>query len=447
MAGPPKKPGSPPSVRGRPQGGLPGSSGSPDRGGAARGGARQDARAVSFEAGRALQRALDSAPAAAVSTKVEGPSRRTAERALAAAETVEVSVAARPITKELVAFRLEELRRLISMTEPRAFGTPIAMGDEVELDMLGYLEGQVFLAQQATWFDLKPNPFLPGLFEALAGVVPPDNVVLQLRLPAHYPVEEQRNKVAAFAVTVRRAQHRIMPEADDPIFLQLTHRKVKTRKELEEVLKAELVEERARLCVDEAKFAFLRQLYTRIGLDDDVPDELVDEELRNRWKQQIGDAMALHGVSVDEQKRSLAEFATTNLRAEARRTVWEHRCLEAIADAHAIEASEAEVNKLIHEMTPLIRSSDIDAVLYQNATLSKDIVKNLRLHRALLMLLGKARVKFVDAPPSAGALSPLVPAGSGASSSSASGAPPSSGASKPGTDVTAARGLRRPSGR
>jgi trigger factor len=432
MAGPPKKTGSTPSVRGRPQGapgaGAGGGGGSRD--------VRKDARAVSLEAGRALQRALDAAPAAQVATKAEGPTRKTAERALASASTIEVKVAARPITRELVQWRIDELRRLISMPEPRAFGQPVAVGDEVELDLLGYIDGKVFLAQQSSWFDVRGNPFLPGLFESLVGVVPPDNVVLQLRLPADYPVEDLRGKVAAFAVTVQRAQRRIMPDADDPIFLQLSHRKVKTLKELEQKIEAELVEERARLCVDEAKYTFLRQLYVRVGLDDDVPEELVDEELRNRWKTQLGDAMALHGVSVDEQKRSLAEFSNDRQKAEARRTVWEYRCLEAVADLNGIEANEAEVHKLIHDMAPPIRSSDIEGVLYQNANLSKETVKSLRLHRALLLLLGKAKVTFGDVPAGERLLPPLVPTGSGATGGS--------GAARPAGDVTAARGLRRP---
>lgn len=432
MAGPPKKTGSTPTVRGRPQG-------APAGGGGGAREVRKDARAVSFEAGRALQRALDAAPAAQVATKAEGPTKKTAERALAAASTIEVKIAARPITAEMVQWRIDELRRLISMTEPRAFGQPVGLGDEVELDLLGYIDGKVFLAQQASWFDVRANPFLPGLFESLVGVVPPDNVVLQLRLPVNYPVEELRGKVAAFAVSVQRAQRRLMPDADDPIFLQLSHRKARTKKELEQKIEAELVEERARLCVDEAKYTFLRQLYIRVGLDDVVPDELVDEELRNRWKAQVGDAMALHGVSVDEQKRSLAEFSTERQRAEARRTVWEFRCLEAVADLHNLEANEAEVTKLVHDMAPPIRSSDVESVLYQNATLSKEIVKSLRLHRALLLLLGKAKVAFGEAPPSERLLAPLVATGSGA--------PGGSGAVRPAGDVTAARGLRRPPGR
>ncbi|HEY1099094.1 MAG TPA: hypothetical protein VGF99_09195, partial [Myxococcota bacterium] len=386
MSGPPKKPAAAP-VRGRPLTSTP----------AARGGppppANRDARTVSLEAGRALQRTLDTAPSAVAAVKSSTVNRKTADLALAAADGLQLTIAALPIGADLVARRLEELRKLISMTESR-LGQRVELNDEVEVDILGYIDGKIFMAQRGAWLELRTNPFLPGLFESLVGLTPPESAVLQLKLPEHYPVVEQRGKVAAFAVTMRAARRRVLPDVNDPIFIQLTGRKVKTRAELERVLADELAEERGRLCVDEAKAALLRQLYIKVGIDDAVPDELVDEELRRRWKTHIGDAMALQGVTVEEQKKSLAEFSTSVLRAESRRTVWEQRCLESIADAFAIEATDAEVHKMITELAPDIRRGDVESVLYQHSALSKEIVKNLRLHRALLMLLAKAKIEF-----------------------------------------------------
>lgn len=431
MAGTPKKPSTP--VRGRPQIAPTG------KGAPAGGGGTRDGRTVSLEAGRALQRALDEAPNARVAIKAGGPSTTTAERALAAAAAVELKIAALPIGKDLVARRIEELRKLISMTLPRV-RAPVEAGDEVEVDVLGYIDGKVFLAHQAAWLEVRPNPFLPGLIEGLVGLTPPESAVFQLRVPAHYPAPELRGKVAAFAVTLRQARQRVMPEADDPIFLQLTNRNVKTRAELKAKLQDELAEERGRLCVDEAKVGLLRQLYIKVGVNDDVPDDLVDEELRKRWKAAIGDAMALQGVSMDDQKKALADFSTPAMRAEARRTVWEGRLLDAVAEAHQIEATDGEVQKLIADLSPDIRRGDVEAVLYQHAALSKEIVKNLRLHRALLVLLGKAKVVFDPTPPSEQRviLAPLpTTGGSGAARTG-------SGATKPSGEMTATRGLKRP---
>jgi len=435
MAGPPKKPAAAP-VRGRPLTSTPARPG----GGPTPTPGNRDGRTVSLEAGRALQRTLDAAPSAAVAVKAESASRTTADAAMAAAAKTELTIAALPITPDLVARRLQELRKLISMTESR-LGKPVEVNDEVEVDLLGYIDGKVFVAQRGAWLELRTNPFLPGLFESLVGLTPPESAVLQLRLPEHYPVVEQRGKVAAFAVTMRAARRRVLPDVNDPIFIQLTGRKVKTRPELERILADELAEERGRLCVDEAKAALLRQLYIQVGITDAVPEELVEEELRKRWKAHIGDAMALQGVSVDDQKKSLLEFSTPVLRAESRRAVWEQRCLEAIADAFGLEATDEEVHKMITELAPDIRRGDVESVLYQHSALSKEIVKNLRLHRALLLLLGKAKINF-DGTPRANdrvILAPLPVSGGSGSGSSAG-----SGGTRPTGEMTAARGLKRP---
>ena len=237
----------------------------------------------------------------------------------------------------------------------------------------------------------------------------------------------------------RRAQKRILPPADHPIFLALTARTAKTRAELEVLLVDELTQERARLCVDEAKLSLLRELYIKVGVDDEVPEELVEEELRRRWKQHIGDALALQGVSVDEQKRSLADYSNPAQRAEARRTVWEHRCLEAVAEHQGIEANDGEVHKMVEQLAPDIRKGDIEGLLYQHAALAKDLVKTLRQHRALAVLLGRAKVAFDGTPKPVDKLLTPLPTATGSGSAS----PAGSGAVRPTAD-TAVRGLKRP---
>ncbi len=425
MAPPPKKPAAP-AVRGRPQFGT-----GNTRSSAPAAPQAKDARTVSLEAGKALQRVLDTAPNAQRVAKAESASTSMAAKALAAATQLDIHIPAQPISRELVSARVEELRRLISMPRPRAFGTHIKAGDEVELDLIGYIEGQLFLAQHNVWFSIAPNPFLPGLLEQLIGVAPPDNVVIQLRIPQLYPVEAHRGKMAAFAITVRRAQERVLPSADDPLFLQLTQRKAKTRKELERVLADELAEERGRLCVDEAKVTVLRELYIAVGASDDVPEELVEEELRNRWKNALGDSMAYLGVPVEDQKRSLAEYCTPAMRAEARRVVWELRVLDAIADAEGIDANEGEVHKMVEELAPNIRKGDIEQILYQHAQLSRELVKNLRQHRALVMLMGKAKIAFDGKPKTIDQLLTPLPSSSSGSAAGSGG-------------VTTSRGLKRP---
>ena len=113
-----------------------------------------------------------------------------------------------------------------------------------------------------------------------------------------------------------------------------------------------------------------------------------------------------------------------------------------MADAFSLQASEDEVHKIITELSSDMRRSDVESVLYQHAALSKEIVKSYRLHRALVLLLGKAKVHFDSTPrPNDRVILAPLPqvGGSGSGGTSTSG-----GGARPSGETTAARGLKRP---
>jgi hypothetical protein len=103
---------------------------------------------------------------------------------------------------------------------------------------------------------------------------------------------------------------------------------------------------------------------------------------------------------------------------------------EAVAEHNGIQVSEHELKR---SLTGIFGSDvDVDGVLHKNPQLHKELLKGLRIRRAVDFLLKKAKV-FFDAPPTGKdkPYTPLVP---------------------PGTDrkkedrlvFTAARGLKRP---
>jgi trigger factor len=391
---------------------------------------RSDARQTSLEAGRALQRLLDAAPAAQVAKNVDPATSKNAERALAMAATLEVHVPMGRVTDQDVDKRLDEIRQTLAFVTPRGFGEKLRPGDEVLLDLLGYLGGDVFLAHTDTWYQLTPNRFLPGLFEALVGAEVPDHRIIHVRLPEDYPVPAQAGRTAVFAVTIKEGRGRELPDPEDPVFLPFVNRGAKTLDDLKDQLRDELVKERAQQMVEHAKLLLLRELYVKC-MDDAVPEDLVDEELTRRWRDYQGESLIRQGVSIEEQKRSQQAYASDPaMHAEARRTIWEFRILEAIAAHHGIEVSEATLRPVLQGIFGA--EVDLEGLLYKNPGLHKDLVKGLRMRRATDVLLKNAKV-FFDAPPTSAeeAYKPLVAAKERAE-----------------TDerlvFTAARGLKRP---
>jgi FKBP-type peptidyl-prolyl cis-trans isomerase (trigger factor) len=359
---------------------------------------RSDARATTLEAGRHLQRILDQAPGATISKRagVDDSVVKTAQRVLELAEKVEVHVPAGQVTERDINTRIDQVRSTLSLVEPKAVGSTLQTGDEVLLDLLGYLGGDVFLADTDNWYQLLPNKLLPGLFESLVGARVPDHRMVYVKLPDDYPVAVQAGQTAVFAVTITEARKRTLPEVTDPLFLPFLNRGVKSLPELQKQIGVELTQERAMQMVEHAKLLLLRELYVRC-MGDDVPENLVDEELTRRWRDLQGESLARQGVPIEDQKKSQqAYLGDPTMRAEARRTVWEYRMLDAVADALNIEVSETTLRPILSQMFgPTV---DLDAILYKNPGLHKDLIKGLRMKRAAEALLKKTKVAFDGAP-------------------------------------------------
>lgn len=382
--------------------------------GASRGGrppeqTRSDARQTSLEAGRALQRLLDAAPAAQAVKNVDPATKKSAERALQMASSLEVHVPQGLVSEQDITKRLDEIRETLSLVKPRGFGDTLKAGDEVLLDLLGYLGGDVFLAHTDTWYRLNPNRFMPGLFESLVGAKVPDHRIVHVQLPADYPAPAQAGRTAVFAVSIKQGRARELPDPEDPVFLPFVNRNAKTLEDLREKLREELVIERAQQMVEHAKLLLLRELYVKC-MDDEVPEPLVEEELTRRWRDFQGESLIRQGVSLEEQRRSQQAYASDpTMRAEARRTIWEYRILEAIAASHGIEVTEQTLKPVLQGIFGT--DVDLDGLLYKNPGLHKELVKGLRMRRATDVLLKNAKV-FFDAPPTAPGqgYKPLVPA-------------------------------------
>ena len=356
-------------------------------------------RHASLEAGKALQRLLDAAPGAQKGRQLDASSTRVAEQVLANAAKIElhVPVMAAPTAADIKA-RVDELRTSYARVERRRTGDVLEAGDEVELTLTGYVGGKVFLAKIAQWYWIRPNPALPGFFESLVGASVGESKIIQVRLPADYPVPAQANRLAVFAVEVKEAQRRMPPNANDPTFLAWVGRG-KTVAELERTIQNEIISSRGMDMVNHAKLLFLRELY--LLSEDPIPDDFVEDELRKRWRERKGEALIQIGMSLDEQKESQNEYLHDPvMREEARRSVWELRVLEAIADFAGIEQNDEQLNGILSDTAVAAAVPDrvIQSVMEKNEALRKGIQKNFRMNQALMLLLSKGRI-FFDAPP------------------------------------------------
>jgi trigger factor len=197
-------------------------------------------------------------------------------------EGLTAELSPRPITQDDLLERLAELVREKAHRRMRAQGETVALGDEVQLDTVGYAQGRIipFSVREGSWALVNPAPMLPGFFEALVGRQVGLSVDISLALPQDYPLEPLRGARARFLVEVREARELMLPDPESPEFIASLGRGA-TLAEVLRTLTDELANERAVEAVREAREHVLDVLVERARVE--VPTALVDEEIRRRW--------------------------------------------------------------------------------------------------------------------------------------------------------------------
>ncbi len=368
---------------------------------AASGVSKSDAarRASALEAGKVLQRLLADAPGAHAVRPIAGAAAASVERALSEAATIELHVPVIPPPNAAdVKARLEELARHHGRVEHHREGESVGANDEAELDVTGYVQGKVFLTQPPSWYVVETNAHLPGLFEGLVGVKVGGQALVNITLPDDYPVPGLGGKKAVFAVDVRAAMRRAPLVVGSPEFLERAGIGASLA-EAKQRTEAEILGERAAQMIDIAKALFLRALYARCEADE-VPEALVVEELYKRWRAAKGDSLIRQGIALDDQRQSQNAFAAdVSERYEARRAVWEMRMLEALAEQAGIHVDDDELLKIIAPAAGAagVRRIDVEAMLRKNDQVRRGLLRNLKIDRAVAIVLGRGTILF-DGP-------------------------------------------------
>ncbi|HLL53835.1 MAG TPA: peptidylprolyl isomerase [Myxococcaceae bacterium] len=253
------------------------------------------------------------------------------------------------VTAEDVLARFAELAREHAERRDRQPGEAVALGDEVKVDTLGYSGGRLipFSARAGAWLRVLPDPSLPTFYEALVGQPVGTSTVIHLRLPDDYPVEALRGQPARFIVDVVAAREVRLPELDGPGLLAALGRGT-TVEETLRVLTAELLTERTEALTSRAEDLVLDALVARTAVQ--LPESLVDEELRRQWEAHEGALLRRKNFSDEELEESLngwREDAKT--RADVVRRLTVSLALRAIVERDGLKLTQDWVLALLQQ--------------------------------------------------------------------------------------------------
>jgi trigger factor len=314
-------------------------------------------------------------------------------------EGIEVTVPAPPpLAEDDLIRRFHELARSHAEVRTRQQGEEVAMGDDVQLDIIGYSNGQLipFSIRTGYWMELAPQEMLPGFADAIVGSAVGDSLKIDLVLPAEYPVEALGGQPATFLVDLMGAREVKMPDTDSAEFL-LKLGRGPTHEEVMEAIADELLDEQADVLWLDAQNMVLDELASRTQVE--IPAALVDEEIRRRWMAAEGQAVMEKEFSAEEKQEALDLWRKDPAtRAEVERRLRVSLALKAVAERDGLKLEPAKTFELLENQVAAfgLTSAQLREALVdpQAAGQLKDVAWHLM---AVEHVMAKAKVHFEGA--------------------------------------------------
>ena len=230
------------------------------------------------------------------------------------------------------------------------------MGDTVNIDFDGYLNGERFDGGKAEGYDLElgSNSFVPGFEEQVVGMQIGEEKDLDITFPESY-VENLAGKAVVFKVKLNSITFPELPELDDEFagdqgFDTLAEYKEDVRKKLQDRYN------------DQAENVF-RSLIMKQAADNmscDVPDAMIQEkaeEIIRNYAANFG--MTDRNVELEKLVRMMgidSETMNQSILPSAQLQVRTELLLEAVAKAEGIELTEEETEEYLKKIAESVNA-------------------------------------------------------------------------------------------
>lgn len=243
----------------------------------------------------------------------------------------------------------EEQKRVARSVE--VTDRPLAEGDKAELDYSGSVDGEKFdggTAEHQTLL-IGSGSFIPGFEEQMVGMSIGEEKDLSVKFPEEYHAENLKGKDAVFHVKLHAITKEELPELDDDFAAEVSD--FDTLKEYRDDVRKKM-EEAAGIQADEAaKQAMIDTVVTNAEVD--IPAPMVEEKLDDMM-QQMGWRMQQQGFSLEQYLNILGQTEAQMrdmYRSEAEANVKSELVIDKIIKQEAIEADDADVEKLLEGYT------------------------------------------------------------------------------------------------
>ncbi|MDO9367311.1 MAG: trigger factor [Sphingopyxis sp.] len=257
-----------------------------------------------------------------------------------------------PADDAAVMAKIEEFAAQMKRFEDAPKTKKAAQGDQVIIDFDGSVDGVAFDGGtgEDMAVEIGSGQLIPGFEDQLVGTKVGDEKVLKVTFPDEYPVETLKGKPAEFAITVKELKVPAASKIDDEFAKTLG---LESLDKLKELMKDQVEQELNGLTRTYMKRKLLDQLAA--SHDFDVPPTMVEAEFNQIWQQLEHEA----GHEEDpEAAKAEIENDRDDYRAIAVRRVRLGLLLSEIGQAHGVQVSQQEMQRLVSQAAQQYRPED-----------------------------------------------------------------------------------------
>lgn len=182
------------------------------------------------------------------------------------------------ITKEDMEKEIKKLQernaRLITIEDD----TPAEMGDIVNIDFEGFVDGEAFDGGTAEDMNLElgKKQFIEGFEEQVAGHKIGDEFDINVTFPENYHAVNLANKEAVFKIKLNKIQKKELPKVDDDFVKDVSE--FDTLKEFKDDLKKKLSESKKKRLEADSENEMIEKFIELVKAD--IPDALVKNKIK-----------------------------------------------------------------------------------------------------------------------------------------------------------------------
>lgn len=298
-----------------------------------------------------------------------------------------VSVSEKEVDEKIKALQ-EKQARFVDVKD-----RPAKMGDLVNIDFVGSMNGVAFEGGSAKDFELElgSHSFIAGFEEQVAGMSIDEQKDLNVTFPAEYHAKELAGKPAVFAVKLLAIREKQVPEIDDKFASEVSE--FNTLAELKKDTKEKIKAEKETAAERELEGKVIDAVVANATCD--VPKCMVTNQI-NRAIEEMKRSLASQGMSyemylaytgmTDESFRKSRE-------ADTEKQIKTSLVLGEIVKAEKIEATEEDIDAKVAELAERMNKTAEELKKTMVASQKDVLVDNIVTEKVIKLLKEKNNIK------------------------------------------------------